>query len=301
MNEQPFIESIEHYTRTGEIQDNLVPFFRQTGRWVGDCRNWSKQTYRMASSIMHQAVLPCERRTTVNARGESILRTSFHWRKRRDVVIPWFEVLGSIKIRSLEGISAPNLRSVGGDLYSCTDSEARLPNLQRVGGDLDLQGCPNPSVPMLTAVGGSLLVIECDLPNLETVGNRFWGFWSNSLNLPKLRSVGGSFKIQGANSVVAPALERVYYDLILSCVTTVFRANRLVEVGGTFDAQAASVFRAAALRYVGDTLNTQSAADYYRPEFEDLALWAAHPDAELRWNMRGAFKRTISELPPIEI
>lgn len=154
---------------------------------------------------------------------------------------------------------------------------------------------------MLTAVGGSLLVIECDLPNLETVGNRFWGWWSNSLHLPKLRSVGGSFKIQGAIRVVVPVLERVFYDLILSCVTTEFRANRLAEVGGSFDAPAASVFRAAALRHVGETLNTQSAADYYRPEFEDLVRWAAHPDAELRWIMRGVVRRTMSELPLIEI
>ncbi len=56
ITEEIALAAINHYARIGEIRSVLVPFFRQTGRWVGDCRNWTKSTYRMASSIMHGAV-----------------------------------------------------------------------------------------------------------------------------------------------------------------------------------------------------------------------------------------------------
>ncbi|MEI6607650.1 MAG: hypothetical protein WCP35_20285, partial [Verrucomicrobiota bacterium] len=56
ITEEVVLNAITHYAGTGEIQDVLVPYFRQTGRWVGDCRHWTKSTYRLASSIMHGAV-----------------------------------------------------------------------------------------------------------------------------------------------------------------------------------------------------------------------------------------------------
>ena len=298
---EQIINSINHYSRTGEIQDTLLPFFRQTGRWVGDCRRWPKAVYRHASSVMHQAILPEARRTALNANGEPILLTSFHFRKRRDVEIPWFEVRGSIKIKSLEKVTAANLRSVGGSIYSTTDSEVHLPALTHVGGDLDFQGTLKLNVPLLTAVDGSILVLECALQCLVEVGNRLWGYWSTELHLPSLRSVGGSLEIDGAHTVMAPALHWVCFDLRLSNATTVFCANRLVEVGGSLDAGSVTTFRAASLRIVGETLNTGAAVDFYRPAFEELLFWSAHPGAELHWEMREAVRRTMRELPQIEI
>ncbi|MEI6608006.1 MAG: hypothetical protein WCP35_22110 [Verrucomicrobiota bacterium] len=292
ITEEIALAAINHYARTGEIQSVLVPFFRQTGRWVGDCRNWTKSTYRLASSIMHSAVLPEGRRTAVNDHGETILLTSFHWKKRRDVEIRWFEVRGSIRIRSLEAVSAPNLRIVDGYIYSCTDNKVGLPSLVSVGGDLDFQTTPNLHVPKLASVGGSLMAIGCDLPCLETVGNRLWGYWRGTLYLPKLRSVGGSFQIEGTEKVIAPALEWVCYDLNLSFIT-VFCANRLAEVGGALDARSASTFHAASLQSVGDNLNTEAALDFYRPDFEDLVDWDMHPDAKSRWELREAVKRAM--------
>ena len=300
ITEEVALTAINHYARTGEIQDVLAPFFRQSGRWVGDCRNWTKPTYRMASFIMHQAVLPEVRRTMVNAQGEEILCTSFHWRKRRDVEIPWFEVRGSIRIRSLEAVSAPNLRTVDGYVHSCTDDKVGLPCLVSVGGDLDFQCTPSLHVPKLTSVGGSLMVVGCNLPCLETIGNRFWGYWRGPLNLPKLRSVGGSFEIEGAVRVIAPALEWVCYDLTM-IFTTVFCANKLAEVGGSLDARSARVFQAAALRDVGDSLNTESAPDFYRPDFEDMVDWEMHPDAQRRWRLRGAIRALMRGMATIDI
>ncbi len=300
MTEQTILTSIEHFARTGEIQDALIPYFKQGGRWAGDCRSWTKSTYRTVSSIMHSAVLPEGRRTAVNDHGETILLTSFHWKKRRDVEIRWFEVRGSIRIRSLEAVSAPNLRTVDGYIYSCTDDKVGFPSLVSVGGDLDFQTTSNLHVPELTSVGGSLMVVGCDLPCLENVGNRLWGYWPGPLHLPKLRSVGGSFEIEGAVRVIAPALEWICYDLTL-IFTTVFCANKLAEVGGSLDARSARVFQAAALRDVGDSLNTESAPDFYRADFEDLAFWEMHPDAQRRWRLRGAVRAQMRDMPTMEI
>ena len=301
MTEQTILTSIEHFAITGEIQDALVPYFKQSGRWVGDCRNWTKSTYKLASSIMHQAFLPEIRRTTKNDLGERILLTSLVWKKRRDLEIPWYEVRGAIKIKSLEAVSAPNLRAVGGYIYSCTDSIVSLPNLVSVGGDFDFQGTLNLHVPKLTSVGGSLMVVECDLPCLETVGNRLWGYWNGPLHVPMLRSVGGSFEIEGAESVIAPALEWVCFDLNLSYITTTFSANKLVEVGGSLDARSARIFHAASLQSVGDNLNTEAAPDFYRPDFDDTMFWEMHPDARARWELREAVRKQMKDLSPMFI
>ena len=301
ITEEAALNAITHYAGTGEIQDVLVPYFRQTGRWVGDCRHWSKSTFRLASSILHQTVLPEVRRTTVNAQGEAVLCTSFHWRKRRDVEIPWFEVRGAIRIKSLEAISATNLRSVGGDCYSCTDGEVNFPNLQRVGGDFDFQSTVRLHAPCLIEVEGSLMANHFDMPNIESVGNRFSGCWSGDLYLLKLRQVGGSLDIAGPERIIAPVLKWVYYDIILSYATTVFCANMLEEVGGTLDARYASVFQAAALRDVGDSLHTEAAPDFYRPDFEDLVYWDMHPEAKSRWKLRESVKRAMRSQQSMDI
>ncbi len=250
---------------------------------------------------MHQAFLPEIRRTTKTDLGERILLTSLVWKKRRDLEIPWYEVRGAIKIKSLEAVSAPNLRIVGGYFYSCTDANVSLPRLVSVGGDFDFQGTQKLHVPNLASVGGSLMAIECDLPSLETVGNRLWGYWTGTLRVPKLRSVGGSFEIEGAESVIAPELKWVCFDLNLSYITTVFSANRLVEVGGSLDARSARIFHAASLESVGDNLNTEAAPDFYRPDFDDLLFWEMHPEARARWEMREAVRKRMRDLPPMSI
>ena len=300
MNKQLLLESIKHFASTAEIPDALIPYFNQHGRWVGDCRNWTKPIYRIASSAMRQAVLPGTRRAATNARGEPVLLTSFHWKKRRDLEIPWFEVGGSIKVRSLEAIIATNLRSVGGYVHSCTDAEARFPKLVGVGGDFDFRGTLRLHVPLLANVGGSVMALNCDLSNLETVGNRFAGYWNGPLHLPGLRSVGGSFVVGGGGSVIAPSLERVGSDLILPH-KTVFVAKKLVAVGGSLDARSATTLRVAALRTVGETLDTSAALDFYRPYFEDLASWSPHPDAERYWDAKNAVTRCMRGIRPISI
>lgn len=301
ITEESIIIAIEHYNRTREILDILVPFFKQNGMWAGDRRNWNKSTSKKAAALMAHAFLPENRRIATNEQGEPILLTSFHSTRRRPIAIPWFEVKGSIRIRSLEEISCENLRMVGGYIYSSTDSEVNLPNLLWVGGDFDFQETLKLYAPVLKEVRGSVMVVECDLPQLEVVGNRFWGIWTDSLQLPMLRCVGGSIEVEIAEKFDAPALVWVGFDLILSHLTTEFRAIKLVEVGGSLHAGAAAIIHAPMLEHVGDGLHTESAQDFYKPDYEDFAYWDKHPEARRRWEMRQAVRQAMSAQPPIDI
>ena len=294
-------KSIDHYTRTAEIQDELIAFFTQNGRWCGDRRNWRKSFSKRAAYLMHHAVLPPCRRTAWNDKGEPILLTSFHWRRRRPVAIPWFEVCGDIKIKSLDSITAMNLSSVAGYFYSSTDSDVCLPNLKWVGGDFDLHETLKLHVPVLTYVGGSLMICEPDLPSLETVGKRFWVCWASELRFPNLRYVGGSLEVEGAASVFLPVLEWVGFSLTLCHLTTVFSAPRLEAVGASLHAGSARIFHAARLKSVGDALFTESAMDYYQPDFDGSLHWEMHPDARSRWKMRELARLLTRAQAPIEI
>jgi hypothetical protein len=294
-------KAIDHYSRTGEIQDALIPFFTQNGRWFGNRRNWRKSISKRAAVVMAKAFLPSYRRTALNVQGEPILLTSFRWRRRRPVTIPWFEVRGAVSINSLKSIKAPNLRSVAGDFYSYTNSSVCLPNLTWVGGDFDLHGTRELHAPALAEIGGSLMVFEPDLPSLRAVGKRFWVHWARDLRLPCLRHVGGSFEVNGAASVFVPALEWVGFSLRLCYLTTVFSAPRLKAVGGSLEAGSARVFHAARLESVGGELYTESAPDYYRPDFDGSLDWVMHPDARARWRARECVRRALRALPSMDI
>ena len=251
--------------------------------------------------MMAQAHLPRSRRTALNDQGEPILLTSFFWRRRRPVTIPWFEVRGAISIRGIGAITATNLHSVAGYIFSRTTSTVDLPNLKSVGGDLDLRATLKLHVPALTEVGGSLMVSEPNLPCLETIGKRLWGYWGGCLRLPNLRHVGGSFEVEGAASVFLPVLQWVGFDLKVSYLTTVFSAPRLEAVGATLAASSAKVIHAAKLESVGDALYTESAMNYYQPDFDGSLHWEMHPDARARWQMRERVRQALKALPPIEI
>jgi hypothetical protein len=300
--ERIIVQAIDHYTRTGEIQDTLVPYFTQNGRWFGNRRNWRKSMSKRAAILMANAFLHSSRRTALNTRGEPILLTSFRWRRRRSVTIPWYEVRGAVSIKSLESITAPNLRAVSGDFYSCTDEEVNLPNLTSIGGDLDMHETLNLHAPVLAEVGGGLFVAEPDLPRLNSVGKRLWVCWGSDLRLPCLRHVGGSFEVEGADRVFLPALQWVGFDLKVCYLTTVFSAPMLEAVGGTLEARSAKVFHAARLESVGDALFTESAMAYYRPDFDDGSLhWEMHPDARTRWQMREKVSHALGAQPPLDI
>lgn len=299
--EEKIIDAIRHFARTGEIQGLIVPFFDQNGRWCGDRRNWSKSTSKNAAALMRHVALSESRRTGINDQGEPILMTSFVWKKRRAVVVPWFEVRGSFRIKSLESIVAVNLHSVGGDCYSNTDAKVSFPNLRRVGGNFDFQSTVRLHAPLLAQVGGSLLIVECLLPKIEIVGNRLSGSWAGSLLLPNLRSVGGSMEVGGAECIIAPALEWVGFDLTLSDFTIQFRASSLKAVGGTLYAGSAQIFQAPRLEHVGDSLYTGSAREFFRPDFEELVYWEMHPEAKFRWELREAARRATAAQQQIDI
>ena len=282
-------KAIHHYSTTGVILDILIPYYTQQGRWCGDRRNWRSSFSKKAALIMSKSILPSCRRIRI-CECESILLTSFHWRRKRLAIIPWAEVRGSIVIRSLESITARYLRSVSGDFYSRSISDVFLPRLTSVGGDMDLHETVKLYAPALAEVHGSLMVCDPNLPLLQSVGKRFWVPWSSNLHLPTLRFVGGDFDVAGSNSVIVPSLQWVGFSILLCYLTRIFSAPMLREVGGSLYASKAKVIHAAKLESVGDTLYTQSAIDYYKPVFARVFHWEMHPDAEYRWKMREAVR-----------
>lgn len=255
---------------------------------------------KRAAILMAKAFLPSCRRTALNTRGEPILLTSFRWRRRRSVTLPWFEVRGAVSIKSLESITAPNLQTVSGYFYSSTEEEVNLHNLKYVGGDFDIRSLQL-RVRNLAVVGGSLMVCEPDLPRLNSVGKRLWVCWASDLRLPSLRHVGGSFEVEGADSVFLPALQWVGFDLKVCDLTTVFSVPMLEAVGGTLEARSAKVFHAARLESVGDALYSESAMDYYKPEFEGTLHWEMHPDARARWLRREMVRHAMRIQLPMDI
>lgn len=301
MNICQIIAAAENYSRTGDIADVLIPFFQQDGRWLGDARDWRKSNSRKIRSIMKLAFLPEQLRTSVNEVGENVLRTSFVCKDKGSVVVLWNEVMGSIEVQNDGNFSAPNLQIVGGHLHANTDLEVDLPNLRTVGGDFDVMETWKLHAPRITSVGGSLMVNDFNLGELESVGKRLWMRWTQYAVAPKLRHVGADLNADGAQTFIAPVLESVGCDLLLSDWATSFHAPMLHTVGASLGAPSATIFEAPKLRRVGGHLNTTSAADFYHPDVNVGGTWKMHLNAEVRLIKRLAAKRIMKAQPSLEI
>ena len=290
-----------NYSLTGNIPNLLVPFFQQDGCWIGDKRIWRRSDYLRIRSYMKRALLPAGRRTTVNHLGENILLTSFVWKSQGPVEIFWHQIKGSIRVKSNASITAKNLRVVGRHFYATTTSDLDLPNLQQVEGDFEVMKTWKLHAPRLLSVGGSVLVADFNLTRLESVGKRLWSRGTRNVDAPNLRTVGGSLDAHGSKTFVAPVLESVGRNLMVSDGMAAYRATKLRTLGASLEAQDATVFIAPKLRTVRGNLNTASAADFYHPDLRVGQNWKMHPNAEVRLKMRLAAKRLLKALPSLEI
>ena len=301
MNIDRIRDASRTYSLTAEISDLLIPFFQQDGRWIGDRRSWRRSDYLVFRSYMELALLPADRRTTVNNLGENILLTSFVWKSQGPVEIFWHRVNGSIKVKTIAPIAARNLRSVGGNFYATTTSDLDLPNLQQVGGDFEVMKTRKLHATRLLSVGGSALVTDFNLAGLESVGKRLWMRNTRHVDAPRLRTVGGSLDAHGSETFVAPVLESVGRNLIVPDGTAALHLTKLRTVGASLDARDAIVFIAPKLRSVRGNLNTGSAADFDHPDLHVGQKWTMHPNAEVRLKMRLAAKRLMKAQPSLEI
>jgi len=278
MKESEILKAAELFSRTGEIQDKLIPYFDQNGRWHGDRRNWRKSIFKTMRRHMKAALLPSERRTKLNGHGKPILLTSFVVNTKSPVGIPWHRVIGSIKIKSAVSIAAPILREVGGHFHTTTSLAVHLPRLRVVKGDFDAPWTWHLQIPQLQTVGGSLQVIDFNAPSLESVGNRLCMRWTQHACAPSLKSVGGNLFADDASFFAALCLQVVGRRLEAD-LAVIFRASKLQTVGLSLLATSAIHFVAPVLGYIGGDLIASVAIHFHNPGIKVRGKWSSHPKA----------------------
>ena len=300
MKQYEILKATKHYAHTGEIPEWLIPYFDQHGRWVGDSRSWKRRTVKTAAIRMAHASLPAVRRTCRLRAGLCLLTSYVSW-QRTPVMMPWCEVSGSIRVSKHVGITAPNLRAVGGHFVTHTRSIVRLPNLRLVGGSLSVLSTRELHAPRLKNVGGDLLICGYKLPALQTVGKRLWMRWTFDAKAPQLRSVGGSLDVHVASVFDAPNLRSVGGHFNMSRLTRKVSVPMLETIGGRFQAKAAEVIVAHHLIRVGGSIDTSNAREFYRPHLEFGEEWEMHWEAKIHWERRQAVKRLLRDTPDLEI
>lgn len=276
MKQSEILIAAQHFSRTGEIQDKLIPYFDQNGRWHGDRRRWRKSIFKTVRRRMRRALLLSDRRIS-NGHGKPVLFTSAVVSTKTPVEIPWREVMGSMKIKSAVSVAAPLLRKVGGHLHT-TSPEVHLSGLRIVKGGFDALSAWNLQIPQHQSVGGSLQVIDFNAPSLESVGNCLFMRWTQHAYTPSLRSVGGSLCATDATFFAAPCLKVVGRRLEAD-VAVVFRASRLRTVGMSLEATSATVFVAPFLGYVGGDLIASAAIHLHNPSIKVCGEWRTHLEA----------------------
>lgn len=300
MKESEILKATLHFAKTGEISDDLIRFFDQTGRWHGDRRSWRHAVYATAKFRMRHARLPFARRTR-RSRARLHLLTSFFWKENATAMIPYCEVAGSIIIAQNVDVVAPNLRALGGHFYAKTTLTIGLPYLRKVGGDFDVVATWRLHAPRLQHVAGKLQVQDFGLPALETVGGRLWMYWTKVARAPRLRSVGGSLYAHVASVFEAPRLQFVGGHFEVSDLTRRVAVPELEHVGGNFLAEGAEYLAAHRLRKVGFVLDTRSARDFHRTDLKFGVTWLIHPEAVERRRMRQAVRKLLREQTSMEI
>jgi len=282
------------------IDDALVPYFDQRGKWIGDRIGWPYHVWFSAKMSMQGSWLEHSRRVR-KCRAGTVLRTSYVWTSRAPLRVNFAGVEGSLLILSNTGLEAPHLRHLGGHLSTSTKDRIYLPVLTDVGGDFDVPACADLVANQLTTVGGRVRVYRWALPGLVTVMGDYQIRWSFDIDAPHLVHVGGSIHPHKCTSIHAPKLEFVDADLLTGKTTSMLRLPRLRSVGGDLLAGSAREIYAPLLRSVGGTLDTQNASEYYHPSILCGSSWRCHPDAKHSWLLRQAIKNALSADPSLEI
>ncbi|MCP5543861.1 MAG: hypothetical protein H7A49_08135 [Akkermansiaceae bacterium] len=299
MNELEILKLTKRYALTGEIPDDLISFFSQDGRWLGDRRSWRRSTYVIALKRMRHAVLPAARRTARCRSGQRLL-TSLVLRNRRPVVIPYCEVAGSIHVSADVTISAPHLRSVGRHFNTSTTALVDLPQLLRVGGDFHARASCELNARRLQRVDGDMGITGYDFPVLQVVGGRLSIGWGCRIQTPHLRSVGGTLQACAVSSFEAPLLQTVGGDLITASLTLVVAVPVLESIGGSLLVDWTEVIVAPRLTRVGGSIHSSHADRFIGGKIMIGGEWKAHPRALLQWRANEAAKEALRD-PGIQL
>jgi hypothetical protein len=302
MTDLSIITAITQFERTGIIPNELIQHFDQDGRWVGDRQNWRRSTFVTAKARMRDAILPSRRRTSRKRDGLHLL-TSFLWIESTPIQINYSAVAGSILVCDSKKVNlkAPNLRTIGGDLLTCSDGNMHLPWLGEVGGNLNCRSTFGLHAPRLKHVRGNLTVFQLTLPVLKSVGKTLRIFWLYDSVAPRLRSVGGSLIGTIGSSFEAPKLITVGRNLTLRRIDDTISLPVLKEIGRSFLANRATIIKAERLKRVGKHIDSPEAEDFYRSTLVIGGKWNVHPHAIKKWVRRQSIKRLLGDTHTIDI
>lgn len=285
MNEYKILKHTEKYHSTGIIDEGLIPYFTQNGRWIGDKIGWTYSTYVTALNRMKRAYLPHGRRTS-RCRAGTRLLTSFVWRDPSSVYLPYIDVIGSVFVPARAVIRAPWLRTVGIHFVTQTHHSITLPSLVRVDGNFEtIQSC-HLDAPCLQSVGGDCRVLGNAPPSLKEVGGSYSVRWSSCFSSARLAVVGRTLDLHQSNHVELPKLRFVGRNLVASDHAKIIRIPALESVGGDFFASGAELISARSLRSVGGRIDSTSAKDFWNPNIACGGEWFMYPFDRERWEQR---------------
>lgn len=291
MKEYEILKHTEKYKTTGDIDDALIPYFDQNGKWVGDRYGWRHYIWVTAKMRMRNAFLPISRRTR-RTRAGTILLTSFIWKKSSSVLITYCGIESNVIIRSNREIRAPNLRFIGGGFTTCSNKIMYLPYLSQVDGSYLVPYSYKVQASRLRHVGGDVRIYGNELPALKHVGGDYRPRWAFDFEALKLVYVGGSLIPHKCTTMIAPRLENVGRDLCITQPVSILDLSNLKTVGRHF-LTTASEIKAPTLSIVSGSLVTNNAEDFYNPCMQVGGTCRLHPLAEEKAKLRIAARHAI--------
>lgn len=219
-----------HYKETGEIEDELLPFFNQNGTWDPMWAPGDKENF----PPIRKEVVPTERITRKNHNGDVDLLTSLHQRDTRSLEIPFHSILGNLHAPYVTYINAPELTTIEGRVYIRTCCEFNAPHLNHTGGCLDSSQAKKVMVPNLTYAGDYLAVgsEEVVLEKLRFTAGNFHAPKAKKLIAPNLVHIGGALEINDVKVFHAPRLKEVAGPLPKHCLKYL-EANQLFKIQKT--------------------------------------------------------------------
>jgi hypothetical protein len=292
MNQLQIIHHIRNYVTTGIIDDTLIEFYDQHGRWQGDTIKWNWDVPRKLLDRMKKSHLPSSRRTCLERSG-TVLRTSYIRRGNESVRIDYCGIRGSLVVNGNAVIHAACLRDIGGNMISSTTKRANFPNLRSVGGNIYIMRTFDLATPRLRHVGGRAHMLGYMPPLLETVGGSLEAYWCFDINATRLRHVGGCLVLTKPETIRFPLLETIGGSFLPTQHAKTIEAPKLKSIGGDFIAASVVCIRTPALRSVGGNLDTSSARGYYDPRVKVGGEWTTFPGDIRAWELRERARQAI--------
>lgn len=296
MKQREIIHYMSKYVVTGVIDDALIEFFDQHGKWCGDTIAWETPVPHSLLEKMTDSYLPASRRAYCSRLG-SVLRTSFVQGGDEHIHTKHAEIHGSFIARGNAAIHAPLLRRIGGNLVSNTTRKVEMPWLSVVGGRVELLQTFLLRITRLRHVGGDMLIAGTLPPMLVSVGGRLGVYWAFSFAAIRLRWIGGCLVLSKSEEIRVPKLHSVGGGILLCHLAQRIVAPQLRSVGGDFLAGSLEIIEAPLLRIVKGDFDSSSAKGFYHPGIKVEGEWTVFPGAIREWELRDAARKAIRGEP----